>query len=56
MIVKIETIIKKKIKQLSHTIEVGERVVEIRIRRDVSISKNQFRFMLRPSTTESFVF
>ncbi|XP_070044840.1 uncharacterized protein [Nicotiana tomentosiformis] len=41
------------IKLLSHTMKVWERVVEIRVRRSVSISENQFRFMSGHSTVES---
>ncbi|XP_060180662.1 uncharacterized protein LOC132610374 [Lycium barbarum] len=41
------------IKLLSHTMKVWERVVEMRVRRDVSISKNQFGFMPGCSTTEA---
>ncbi|XP_070005092.1 uncharacterized protein [Nicotiana sylvestris] len=41
------------IKLLSHTMEVWERVVEMRIRRAVSISENEFRFMSGRSTTEA---
>uniref|UniRef100_A0A1U7YLA6 Uncharacterized protein LOC104250021 n=1 Tax=Nicotiana sylvestris TaxID=4096 RepID=A0A1U7YLA6_NICSY len=40
------------IKLLSHTIKVWERVVEARVRRCMSISENQFGFMLGRSTTE----
>ncbi|XP_070002596.1 uncharacterized protein [Nicotiana sylvestris] len=38
------------IKLLSHTIKVWERVVEMRVRRTVSISENQFGFMPGCST------
>ncbi|XP_019263459.1 PREDICTED: uncharacterized protein LOC109241200 [Nicotiana attenuata] len=41
------------IKLLSHTMKVWERVVEGRVRRAVSISENQFGFMLGRSTTEA---
>ncbi|KAF3671399.1 putative pre-mRNA-processing factor 6-like [Capsicum annuum] len=43
----------KGIKLLSHTMKIWERVVELRLRRIVSISENQFRFMLGRSTTEA---
>ncbi|KAG5615220.1 hypothetical protein H5410_015044 [Solanum commersonii] len=35
----------KGIKLLSHTMKIWERVVEMRVRRGVSISENQFGFM-----------
>ncbi|XP_060171841.1 uncharacterized protein LOC132603008 [Lycium barbarum] len=41
------------IKLLSHTMKVWERVVEMRVRRGVSISENQFGFMPERSTTEA---
>jgi len=41
------------IKLLSHTMKVWERVVEMRVRRTVSISDNQFGFMPGRSTTEA---
>ena len=41
------------IKLLSHTMKLWERVIEGRLRNMVSISKNQFGFMLRRSTTEA---
>lgn len=41
------------IKLLSHTMKVWERVVEMRIRRAVSISKNQFGLMPGRSTMEA---
>ncbi|XP_070057114.1 uncharacterized protein [Nicotiana tomentosiformis] len=41
------------IKLLSHTMKVWERVVELRVRRSVSISENKFGFMPGHSTTES---
>ncbi|XP_060184057.1 uncharacterized protein LOC132613816 isoform X1 [Lycium barbarum] len=41
------------IKLLSHTMKVWERVVEMRVRRGVSISENQFGFMPGRSTTEA---
>ncbi|MCF7184020.1 reverse transcriptase family protein [Corynebacterium sp. MC-13] len=41
------------IKLLSHTMKVWERVVEMRVRRVVSISENQFGFMPGRSTTEA---
>ncbi|XP_060177774.1 uncharacterized protein LOC132607709 [Lycium barbarum] len=37
----------------SHTMKVWERVVELRMRKRVCISKNQFGFMPRRSTTEA---
>nr|XP_016481350.1 PREDICTED: uncharacterized protein LOC107802379 [Nicotiana tabacum] len=41
------------IKLLSHTMKVWERVVEERVRRAVSISENQFGFMLGRSTMKA---
>ena len=41
------------IKLLSHTMKVWERVVEMRVRKVVSISENQFGFMPGRSTTEA---
>lgn len=41
------------IKLLSHTMKVWERVVELRLRRIVTISENQFGFMPGRSTTEA---
>ncbi|XP_060179517.1 B3 domain-containing protein REM17-like isoform X4 [Lycium barbarum] len=41
------------IKLLSHTMKVWERVVEMRVRKGVSISENQFGFMAGRSTTEA---
>ncbi|XP_049369420.1 uncharacterized protein LOC125834308 [Solanum verrucosum] len=41
------------IKLLSHTMKIWERVVEIRVRRGVSISENQFGFMPGRSTIEA---
>ncbi|KAH0664891.1 hypothetical protein KY285_026097 [Solanum tuberosum] len=41
------------IKLLSHTMKIWERVVEMRVRRGVSISENQFGFMPGWSTTEA---
>ena len=41
------------IKLLSHTMKLWERVIERRLRKDVSISENQFGFMLGRSTTEA---
>ncbi|WMV29422.1 hypothetical protein MTR67_022807 [Solanum verrucosum] len=41
------------IKLLSHTMKIWERVVEMRVRRGVSISENQFGFMPGRSTTEA---
>ncbi|WMV29994.1 hypothetical protein MTR67_023379 [Solanum verrucosum] len=43
----------KGIKLLSHTMKIWERVVEMRVRRGVSISENQFGFMPGRSTTEA---
>ncbi|KAM3216003.1 hypothetical protein P3L10_025443 [Capsicum annuum] len=41
------------IKLLSHSMKIWERVVEVRLRRIVSISENQFGFMHGRSTTEA---
>ena len=41
------------IKLLSHSMKIWERVVEVRLRRIVSISENQFGFMPSRSTTEA---
>nr|XP_009771251.1 PREDICTED: uncharacterized protein LOC104221815 [Nicotiana sylvestris] len=41
------------IKLLSHTIKVWERVVEVRVRRTMSVSDNQFGFMPGHSTMET---
>ena len=41
------------IKLLSHTMKLWERVIEGRVRREISISENQFRFMSGRSTTEA---
>ncbi|KAL3363599.1 hypothetical protein AABB24_012720 [Solanum stoloniferum] len=41
------------IKLLSHSMKIWERVVEMRVRRGVSISENQFGFMPGRSTTEA---
>ncbi|KAF3656600.1 hypothetical protein FXO37_15372 [Capsicum annuum] len=41
------------IKLLSHTMKIWERLVELRLRRIVSISENQFGFMPGRSTTEA---
>ena len=41
------------IKLLSHTMKLWERVVERRLRRDISVSENQFDFTLGRSTTEA---
>ncbi|XP_070008568.1 uncharacterized protein [Nicotiana sylvestris] len=41
------------IKLFSHTMKVWERVVELRVRRNVSISENKFGFMSECSTTEA---
>jgi len=38
---------------LSHTMKLWERVIERRLRKDVSISENQFGFMLDRSTIEA---
>ncbi|XP_016570956.1 uncharacterized protein LOC107868846 [Capsicum annuum] len=43
----------KGIKLLSHTMKVWERVVELRMRNTMTISKNQFGFMLGHSTTKA---
>ncbi|XP_070025163.1 uncharacterized protein [Nicotiana sylvestris] len=40
------------IKLLSHTMKIRERVMERRVRRSLTISKNQFEFMPGRSTTE----
>ena len=41
------------IKLLSHTMKLWERVIERRLRKDVSISENQFSFMPGRSTIEA---
>ena len=41
------------IKLLSHTMKLWERVIEGRVRREISISENQFGFMPGRSTTEA---
>jgi len=41
------------IKLLSHTMKLCERVIERRLRKDVSISENQFGFMPGKSTIET---
>ena len=41
------------IKLLSHMMKLWERVIERRLRKDISISKNQFGFMPGRSTTEA---
>jgi len=41
------------IKLLSHTMKLWERVIEGRLRKDISISENQFSFMPGRSTTET---
>ena len=41
------------IKLLSHTMKLWERVIEGRLRKVISISKNQFGFMPGKSTTEA---
>jgi len=38
---------------LSHTMKLWKRVIERRLRKDVSISENQFGFMLSRSTIEA---
>lgn len=38
---------------LSHTMKLWERVIERRLQKDVSISENQFGFMLGRSTMEA---
>nr|XP_033510141.1 uncharacterized protein LOC117274918 [Nicotiana tomentosiformis] len=43
----------RSIKLLSHIIKVWEMMVEVRVRRTVSISDNQFRFISGRSTTEA---
>ncbi|XP_060182136.1 uncharacterized protein LOC132611779 [Lycium barbarum] len=43
----------KDIKLLSHTVKVWERVGEVRVRKRVSTSENQFGFMPDRSTTEA---
>jgi len=43
----------KGIKLLCHTMKVWERVVEMRIRKGVSISENKFEFMSEGSTTKA---
>ena len=41
------------IKSLSHTMKLWERVIEKRLRKDISITENQFGFMPGRSTTEA---
>jgi len=41
------------IKLLSHTMKVWERKIERRLQKDISISENQFGFILGRSTTEA---
>ena len=41
------------IKLLSHSMKIWKRVVEVRLRRIVSISENQFGFMPKYSMTEA---
>jgi len=41
------------IKLLSHTMKLREKVIEGRLSKEISISKNQFGFMLGRSTTET---
>ena len=41
------------IKLLSHTMKLWERVIERRLRKNISISENQFGFMPGRSTTEA---
>jgi len=43
----------RRIKLLSHTMKLWERVIEGRLRKEVSISDNQFGFILGRSTTEA---
>ena len=38
---------------MCHTMKLWERVIEYRIRQNVTISENQFGFMPRRSTTEA---
>ena len=38
---------------MSHTMKLWERVIEHKLRRMTSVSKNQFGFMLGRSTTEA---
>ena len=38
---------------LNHTMKLWERVIEERLRKDISISENQFSFMPDRSTTEA---
>lgn len=52
MIFSIATTIRS-IKLLSHATIVWERVIEIRMRRGVSVSENQFGFMPGRSTTKA---
>jgi Reverse transcriptase (RNA-dependent DNA polymerase) len=44
------------IKLMSHTMKLWERVIEHRLRKLITISKNQFYFMLGRSTTEAIFF
>ena len=41
------------IKLISHTMKLWERVVEARLRREVTISEQQYGFMPRKSTTDA---
>jgi len=41
------------VKLLSYTIKLSQRVIEGRLRGDISISENPFSFMLGRSTTEA---
>jgi len=41
---------------MCHTIKLGERVIEHRLRQNVKISENQFGFMPGRSTTEAIHF
>ena len=41
------------VKLLSYTMKLLERVIESRLRKDISISENQFGFMLGRSTIEA---
>ena len=43
----------RRIKLLSHTMKLWERVIEKRIKRETVIRENQFRFMPERSTTEA---
>ena len=43
----------REIKLMSHTIKLWERIIEARIRNEVTIAKQQFRFMSGRSTTDA---